>query len=324
MSRRIRHRAGAALLALLTLPTVACARSDTAAGGGPPSTGASAAFPVTIDEPGGAVTIAAPPVRIVSLSPTATEMLFAIGAGDEVVAVDDQSNYPPEAPTTKLSGFQPNVEAIAAYDPDLVVAADGGGGLGPGMRRLGIPILIEPAADGLGDTYAQIEELGRATGHAADALALASRMRKEIAAIVAATPRPTPPLSVYHELDDTYYSATSDTFIGRVYALFGLRNIADGAPARAGVYPQLSAEYVIRSDPDLIVLADTKCCGQTAATVARRPGWSSITAVEDGHVIPIDDDVASRWGPRVVDFVRAVAEQVRAAEGVPTSASPSP
>jgi iron complex transport system substrate-binding protein len=148
-------------------------------------------------------------------------------------------------------------------------------------------------------------------------------MKKEIATIVAATPRPAEPLGVYHELDDTFYSATSDTFIGRIYALFGLRNVADGAPARAGVYPQLSSEYLIRADPDLIVLADTKCCGQSPATVAARPGWGSIAAVRDGEVIPLDDDVASRWGPRVVEFVREVAQHVREVEGVAPTASAS-
>jgi iron complex transport system substrate-binding protein len=132
--------------------------------------------------------------------------------------------------------------------------------------------------------------------------------------VIASVPKPTKPLTVYHELDDTYYSATSNTFIGQVYALLGLKNIADGAAAKAPDYPQLSVEYIVASNPDLIVLADTKCCHQDASTVGARPGWGSISAVRAGQVISADDDVSSRWGPRVVDFLRLIAPHVRALE----------
>jgi iron complex transport system substrate-binding protein len=273
----------------------------------------SATFPVTINEAGGAsVTIAKQPHRIVSLSPTATEMLYAIDAGPQVVAVDDQSNYPANAPTTKLSGFTPNIEAIAAYTPDLVVASDDTSGLVHGLEALSIPTLIEPAAKNLDGTYAQISQLGAATGHAAAADSVNKKIRSDVAAIVASVPKPPRTLSVYHELDDTYYTATSNTFIGQAYALFGLKNIADGATAAAPDYPQLSAEYIVASSPDLIVLADTKCCHQDLHTVGARPGWSSIAAVKSGQVIGVDDDVASRWGPRVVDFLRLIAPHIRA------------
>jgi iron complex transport system substrate-binding protein len=267
---------------------------------------------VTIAESGGAsVTITKQPHRIVSLSPTATEMLFAIGAGTQVVAVDDQSNYPANAPMTKLSGFTPNIEAIAAYTPDLVVASDDTGGLVHGLGALNIPVLIEPAAKNLDDSYKQIEQLGTATGDIDAAAALEKKMRGDLAAIVASLPKPSKQLKVYHELDDTYYSATSATFIGQVYTLLGLKNIADGATAAAPDYPQLSAEYIVSSSPDLIVLADTKCCHQDLSTVAARPGWSSIAAVKSAQVIGVDDDIASRWGPRVVDFLRVIAPHVK-------------
>jgi iron complex transport system substrate-binding protein len=270
---------------------------------------------VTITESTGAtVTITKQPHRIVSLSPTATEMLFAVGAGSQVVAVDDQSNYPAGAPMTKLSGFQPNIEAIAAYTPDLVVASDDTAGLVHGLGALNIPILIEPAAKNMSDSYLQIEQLGVATGHGADAALLEKKMRSDLASIVASLPKPAKPLKVYHELDDTYYSATSATFIGQVYALLGLKNIADGATAAAPDYPQLSAEYIVSSSPDLIVLADTKCCHQDINTVSARPGWRSIAAVKSGQVIGVDDDIASRWGPRVVDFLRAIAPHVKQLE----------
>lgn len=289
----------------------------TACGAASPSSTSSfsAAFPVTITETSGAtVTITKQPHHIVSLSPTATEMLFAINAGHQVIAVDDQSNYPANAPMTKLSGFQPNIEAIASYAPDLVVASDDNGGLVHGVAALNIPVLIEPAAKNLDDSYKQIAQLGVATGHVADASALEKRMRSDLAAITASLPKPAKALKVYHELDDTYYSATSATFIGQVYGVLGLKNIADGATAAAPDYPQLSAEYIVSSNPDLIVLADTKCCHQTLATVAARPGWGSIAAVKSGQVVGADDDIASRWGPRVVEFLQAIAPHVKQLE----------
>ena len=299
----------------LGLAAIVIAASSCGAASSSTSSSTSAAFPVTITDTSGAtVTITKQPHQIVSLSPTATEMLFAINAGHQVIAVDDQSNYPADAPMTKLSGFQPNIEAIAAYKPDLVVASDDNGGLVHGLAALNIPVLIEAAAKNLNDSYKQIAQLGVATGHAAEASALEKKMRADLTAITASLPKPAKALKVYHELDDTYYSATSATFIGQVYSLLGLKNIADGANASAGDYPQLSAEYIVSSNPDLIVLADTKCCHQTLATVAARPGWSSIAAVKSGQVIGADDDIASRWGPRVVEFLRAIAPHVKQLE----------
>jgi len=301
--RRIAPILAAGGAALLT----ACGPGGTATGP-PPAT---AGFPVTVKGGNGAtVTLTKRPSHIVSLSPTATEILFAIGAGSQVAAVDDQSNYPASAPTTKLSGFQPNVEAITTYSPDLVVAAEDPGGLVHGLAAANIPVLIEPAAKDLNDTYAQIEQLGVATGRRTNADSVVRKIRSDIDTIVASVHKPSRQLSVYHELDDTHYSATSHTFIGQAYTLLGLRNIADRASSSVPDYPQLSSEYIVAANPDLIVLADTKCCHQDAHTVAARPGWSAITAVKRGEVVGADDDIASRWGPRFVDFVRLVAQHV--------------
>lgn len=287
----------------------ACASDGEA---GRESTGPSteAAFPVTLTTSNGDVTIDERPERIISLSPTATEMLFAIGADDQVIAVDDQSSFPPDAPTTDLSGFEPNVEAIASYEPDLVVYSTEPGDLGSTLEGLGITTMLLPAATTLEDVYEQLEQLGEATGNAEAATAVVEDMRTEVDSIVSSVEMPQPPLTFYHELDDTYYSVTSQTFIGQLYALVGLENIADAAGGGGGGYPQLSAEYVIRADPDLIFLADTKCCGQSPATVAERPGWNSITAVRRRDVVPLDDDVASRWGPRIVEYLRTIADAV--------------
>jgi iron complex transport system substrate-binding protein len=255
------------------------------------------------------------PKRIVSLSPTATEMLFAIGAGGQVVAVDSNSNYPQAAPKTDLSAYQPNLEAIAGYKPDLVVYSDDPGELKAGLEKLGIPTLQQPAATRLDDTYAQLDQLGRATGHPAEAGQLTGTIRTEIQKL-AGGPRPERPLTYYHELDKNLYSATSKTFIGQLYAQLGMKNIADAADKDGSGYPQLSAEYVVKADPDLIFLADTKCCGQSAKTVAARDGWDQLRAVKAGAVVELDDDVASRWGPRVVDFLRIISAKVQAMETV--------
>lgn len=274
-----------------------------AAGGG----SSPASFPVTITASNGKVTVAKKPRRIVSLSPTATESLLAIGAGSQVVAVDDQSDYPKNAPRTSLSGFTPNVEAIAAYRPDLVVIAYDPKGLSGALGRLGITVIHQDGAATFKVAYQQIRQLGLVTGHEAEATRLIVRMKAKIAGIVRTARRSGGGLSVYHELTPDLYSATSKTFVGKVYAALGLRNIADEADAVGTGYPQLSAEYVVSASPDLIVLADTVCCGQKASTVASRPGWDRISAVRTGSIVRIDDSIASRWGPRLVNFFRAMS-----------------
>jgi len=265
-------------------------------------------FPVTITTPSGKVTVTKKPRRIVSLSPTATETLFAIGAGRQVIAVDDQSDYPKNAPRTTLSGFTPNVEAVASYRPDLVVIGFDTKGFASSLRRLKIKVVHHDAAKTLKGAYTQIRQLGLVTGNAPKATQLIKEMRTKIDRIVEASKNRARGLSVYHELDPLLFSAASSTFIGKAYALLGLENIADEADSAAtGGYPQLSAEYVVAADPDVIVLADTVCCGQTAATVAARPGWSRISAVRTGSIVRMDDSIASRWGPRLVNFFRAMS-----------------
>jgi iron complex transport system substrate-binding protein len=265
------------------------------------------AYPVTVTAFNGKVTLAKQPRRIISLSPTATEILFAIGAGRQVVAVDDQSDYPKSAPTTSLSGFTPNVEAIAGYRPDLVVASYDPKDLVASLQRLGIPVVLHDGARTLKGAYQQIRQLGALTGRVGAAAALVARMKKRIARIVSSSRERAEGLSYYHELSPDFYAAASKTFVGQVYGLFGLRNIADAADATGSGYPQLSAEYIVSESPDLIVLADTVCCGQRPATVAARPGWDRIAAVRSGSIVLVDDSIASRWGPRIVNFVRAVA-----------------
>ncbi|WP_199701407.1 ABC transporter substrate-binding protein [Jiangella rhizosphaerae] len=307
----------ALLAAALPLVLVACGDDDgddTAAPSGAPSSetagaGDAAAFPVTVDTENGPVEIAEQPEKIVSLSATATEMLFAIGAGDAVVAADSYSTYPAEAPTTDLSAFEPNVEAIVGYDPDLVIASSDPGELVSGLAAVDVPAIVLAPAVTLDDTYTQLEQLGAVTGHVGEAAELVGQLRSEVDELVAQVPADAPPVTYYHELDANLYTVTSSTFIGEIYGLAGMTSIADDAPDAAGGYPQLSPEFIVTADPDVIFFADGGVGGVTAEDIAARPGWDQLTAVREDRVVEVDPDIASRWGPRIVDFLRTVVEE---------------
>ena len=301
-----------AAAAALTVFAAACSTqaSNTSATStsGASSRPAAQGFPVSLAAANGTVKVASRPAAILSLSPTATEMLYAIGAGSQVKAVDSLSDYPPQAPRTKLSAYQPNVEAIVAEKPDLVVESGDTGQLTKRLAAFGIPVLELPAPSNFAGEIYEFDELGQATGHANQAHKVAYRVGTQLHQIAAAAPHHAKPLTYYYELDQTYYSVTSATFVGQLLALLGMKSIADQASgaAKSGGYPQLSAEYVVKANPDYIILADTLCCHQDAATVAKRPGWSGLAAVKAGHVIALNDDIASRWGPRVTDLLRTV------------------
>ena len=297
------------VVAVSALFLTACGQSNTSSAESAAPTVA-ASFPVTIENNGTSVVIPEQPDAIISLSPTATEILFAIDAGDQVIAVDDQSNYPAEAPISDLSGFTPNLESIVALSPDLVVVSFDVDGIVAALTAAEIPVLVQYAATTLDDTYLQIAELGKATGQSAKAEELTSQMKSDIDAAIAQVPAEAAGLTYFHELDNTLYTVTSATFIGSIYALAGLTNIADTAADAASGYPQLSPEFIVDADPAIVFLADTKCCGQTAETLAQRPGFDGLSAIANNSVIELDDDVASRWGPRTVDFVKAIVDGV--------------
>lgn len=272
------------------------------------TTTADTGFPVTVDADNGAVTIDTRPESIISLSTVATEMLFAIGAGPQVIAVDDQSNYPPEAPGTDLSGFTPNVEAILEFEPDLVVITFDPGDLAASLEAAGVPVLSYTAAFTIDDVYRQIEALGAATGNGVSAAEVNDTIAEDLASIVAEAGGSGEGVTYYHEIDSTLYTVTSSTFFGEIYGLFGLVNIADAADEDGSAfgYPQLSSEYVVAADPDIIFLADV-AYGESTETLVARPGWAVMTAVQDGKIVELDSDVASRWGPRIVEFAETVA-----------------
>jgi iron complex transport system substrate-binding protein len=306
--------------------TTGAAASPSGSAASTASAAPTATFPMTVTAGNGAVTIKAKPGRIVSLSPTATEDLYAVGAGSQVVAVDQDSDYPAGVPKTSLSGLTPNIEAIAKYDPSLVIASEDSGGLVAGLAKLGVPVLIEPAVATLGGAYDQIEQIGDVTGHASQGVTVVKGMQTQIEHEVQTFGGPTN-MSYYWELSaNPFYSATSSTFIGQIVGLFGLTNIADAADKPAdGGYPELSQEYIVSAMPQIIFLADSQAAdgGQTAAIVEKRPGWSVIPAVQHGEVIALpNDDIASRWGPRIpvlVDEIGTAIHNAIAAQATATA-----
>lgn len=247
--------------------------------------------------------------RIVSLSPTATEMLYAIGAGDQVVAVDSLSTYPAEVSdkVTKMSAYEPSAEAILGYTPDLVLISNDMNKISEQLvaGNAKIQVWTGAAAATIDDVYKQIAELGTLTGHDKDAATLIESMKTRIAKATENV-APAPESSYFYELDNTLYSVTSDTFVGALLKPFGLKNIADGVEA-GNNYPQLNAESIVKANPTFIFLADTKCCAINAAAVAKRPGWAGMDAVVNNRIVELDDDVASRWGPRIVDLIEQFA-----------------
>ena len=256
-------------------------------------------------------------LRIVSLSPTATEMLYAIGAGDQVVAVDSLSTYPAEVSdkVTKISAYEPNAEAILGYTPDVVLISNDMNKITEQLQSVSsqkITVWTGAAAVTLDDVYKQITELGALTGHEDDAATLIESMKSRITKATENIAAPTSAKSYFYELDNTLYSVTSNTFVGALLKPFGFTNIADGVEA-GNDYPQLNAEVIAKANPSIIFLADTKCCATNAAEVAKRPGWAGIDAVKNNQVVELDDDVASRWGPRVVDLVEQFAAAITAA-----------
>jgi iron complex transport system substrate-binding protein len=278
-------------------------------------------FPVTIKAADGTFTFHSKPTAIVSLSPTSTEILYAIGAGPQVKAVDSYSDYPPNAPITKLSAYTPSVEAIAKYKPDLVVVATDSANFNKQMAALKIPVIYFSAASNLGQAYQEYTALGKATGHVAGAKAEVARVKAKLSRIVATTPKVPAGSTYYYELDPTYYSVTSSTFVGHLLSLLGLRSIADSATgvASSGGYPQLNAEFILKANPTYIFLADTLCCQTSATTVSARPGWSVLSAVQNGRIVGLNDDVASRWGPRITVLLQDVANALKAPKAPPTS-----
>ncbi|MDE0804811.1 MAG: ABC transporter substrate-binding protein [Acidimicrobiales bacterium] len=284
--------------------------SDTASNGSTSTTSSipEPAFPVTVTADNGDVSIAVKPTTIVSLSPSITEMLYAVGASDQVAAVDASSNFPADAPVTDLSGFRPNVEAIGALAPDLVFLARDRDDVVATLEDVGLTVVLLEAPESLVEVYDQIETVAAATGHADAGAQVAGDVESGINALLADVTERGEPLTYFYELTSDYNTLTSDTFVGSLLSLAGLENIADGVAPGAGSYPQLTAEYVLDTNPDVVFIAHADGSVPTDDELAARAGWAELTAVVEGHIVALDPDIASRWGPRIVELLDAVLE----------------
>ena len=309
-----RTRTSTLLLLFALLLTSACGNGATGGSAADSSTRttsstaeAQAAFPVTVTADNGKITIKKRPEAIVSLSPSITEMVWAIDAGAQVKAVDTSSNYPGGVPKTDLSGFRPNVEAIAALQPDLVLLARDRDGTAAALSAAGIPVVLLGSAQTLDDIYRQIGVLGEATGKAREAQKVVDDMRADVEKLAAKVKKRAKPLTFFYELSDSYHTATSKTFIGAVFEKAGLQNIAD-ASGGAGEFPQLTAEAVLQADPDLVFIAHSDGSKPALDKLRARPGWAALRAVRNDDVVALDVDIASRWGPRVVQLLDAVID----------------
>ena len=235
---------------------------------------------------------------VVSLSPTATETLYAIGAGRQVQAVDKDSDYPAKGlPTKRIDSLNPSVEAVIGIckttsahpsaKPDLVIISYDANQIKEKLTAAGGKVVEQDPPSNMAGALAQIRQLGTLTGHVTKANALATSIKTTIASDIASVPtHKGKTLTAYYELDPTFYSLTSSTFVGSLLKSLGVVNIADAENTTADPgYPQLSNEYIVSANPKIIFLADTLCCKASQSTLAKRPGFSKIAAVADHEVI---------------------------------------
>ena len=307
----IRGGAFALLLALLLALAAAC--GDDGDGGGaslsPTATRAAtvaAQSQLTLtDGLGRSVTLTAVPQRIASLSPAATEILFAVGAGDQVAAVDMFSNYPPEATTReKLDAFQPSVEAIAGAQPDLVLVFYDPGNLVEGLTNANLTVFFLETPTSVEGVLDQIRVLGKVTGHPQEAEGLVESMQEDISAVQERLAAVEQGPRVFHEVDNQLYTVAPDSFVGNLYTILKAQNIAAGT---GQAFPQLSQEAIIEADPEVIILGDA-VGGESPETVKARPGWGSISAVKNDRIYVVDPDIVSRPGPRLADALETLAQ----------------
>ena len=245
------------------------------------------------------------PKRIISLSPSITEMIFAVGAGPQVIAVDSYSNYPSEAPITSLSSMDPSLEAIAFFEPDLVFVSYDIGNIVTGLNDVGIKTILLPAALDFDEIISQIIYLGEITGREEQAKIVSEKMKAKMTSLVnlMSTKKS---FRVYHEIDENYYSASSKSFIGNIYSLLNFTNIADEADKEGIGYPKLSPEYILSSDPEIIIISsDDK---EYINRLKKRPGWRTVDAIKQNRVLILNPDIGSRWGPRIVDFANSIVK----------------
>lgn len=245
------------------------------------------------------------PKRIISLSPSITEILFEIGSGNQVIAVDNLSNYPNEAPITDISAYDPNIEAISLLNPDLVILSYNIKNLKAALKKIGIETIYLPAPLNFEDILDQIDYLGLQTGNEDKAKKLISKMKNRMKTLqkLRENEKAT---KIYHEIDQNYYSPSKFSFIGDIYQKLNYKNVADKADISNLGYPKLSPELIISENPDLIVLPGKD--NKYVEKVKLRPGWGYIEAVKKNNFLLTNNDIASRWGPRILNFASILVE----------------
>ncbi len=270
-----------------------------------------------VDDTGYSLTLTSPPERIVSLAPSNTEILFAVGAGDKVVGVTNFCDYPynftawiEAGNMTSIGNFMsPSVEPIVALDPDLVLASSLSQEAADNLRSLGFNVLVlDPGS--MDDVFNDILLVGKATNRYNEAVAVESEMKQKIDAIADQAAAATSTPKVFHEVYPQT-SAGPNTFIDALITLAGGVNIFHDA---ATSYPTISYESVVEKNPDVMVFPD-KFMGrdefsETMEDVANRPGWDSISAVQNGAIYEIDSDIISRGGPRLADALEILAKMI--------------
>jgi iron complex transport system substrate-binding protein len=268
-----------------------------------------ASYPQTMQgSDGHTITLTRPPQRIVSLAAGYTEILFAIGADGQVVAVDRFSDYPEATRSLpKLEYTNPSLEALAALQPDLVLLGARQRSSAATFEQAGLRVLLLNEPDSVAGVLDRVRQISRLTGHAVEGEALVRSMQSRIDAVVRAVQGASSHPKVYHELDANLFSAAPNSFVGDLYTLLNARNIA---PAGPNPYPRLTNEAIIAANPDVIVLADGTQPGSTPDDVKRRPGWDAIAAVRTGRIYVIDPNIVSRPGPRIIDALEMLARDL--------------
>lgn len=269
----------------------------------------------------GATTTTAAPVplpapenigRIVSMSPTHTETLFALGLGEFVVGVDAESDFPEAALAVRrddLNASRFEVDPILALAPDVVIIGDDPTGLAGRLNARGVASFSGPPATSLADVYAQIRGISAIVGRPDLGDDLVATMQASVAATIASLPD-TSPRSYFHEIDPSLVTVTPGSFLDSVYSELGLVSIVPPDPSG---FSQLTSDQVVKANPAVVILADAQCCRVTGDVLAKRPGWSSMSAVSNGAVVELQDYMVGRWGPRVVELIATVATGVASA-----------
>jgi iron complex transport system substrate-binding protein len=296
-----------AALVLISLFLAACTPAAPAVPATPQSSAVEAK-----DADGNTVRLEKPASKVISLAPSNTEILFAVGAGAELIGRDELSNFPEDAPAIPSVGGSMgkfNMEEIARLQPDLLLASP----LTPpetikALEDLGSTVVVVPNPKDLEGLFANLTMVGQITGHGAEAEVLVASLRQRTEAVQQKVATAAEKPSVFYELDSTDpakpWTAGPGSFIDLLINQAGGKNVA---ASLQGEYLQISQEELIVQNPDFIVLGDS-AYGVTAESVAARPGWGEIAAVKNQHVFPFNDDLASRPGPRLIDGLEELAK----------------